>query len=192
MTVPPVKVVAAVIIGALMCALVGACGRPAPEPVLEPVLDFSQDVNGSEVTLTGTLVTSECFSFEVPDVGYQLQPDAQSCQAVINFDGGDVLTSIRVAAATGHGRAEDYFREFIKAGDENVTMTQTVVGGVDAHLITWTDSFGLESSMYHVPLAPGLDASGVPVTHVTISGYSYGEMSTRSLGPVVDSFKPAR
>lgn len=188
MVVRPLKLLAAVIVGALTCALVGACGRPAPEPVFEP----SQDVDGSAVTLKGGVVTSECFSFETPDLGYQLQPNAQSCQAVINGEGRDSLTSIRVVAVTGHGRAGDYFWKFITTGHENVKMTQTVVGGVDAHLITWTDSFGLEKSMYHVPLPPGRDSLGVPVTHVTISGYSYGQMSTRSLGPVVNSFELAR
>lgn len=46
--------------------------------------------------------------------------------------------------------------------------------------------------MYYVPFLAERHALGVPVTHMTISGYSDGQIVARSVGPVVDSFEPVR
>lgn len=146
-----------------------------------PSTDSAQKEVTGPVTLNGTTVDSDCFSYTAPK-GYVLSPKAAKCSTEVNIPNGDSLTSVVVKANSGKKRTAD---EALQA------MTTTVeAGGIavqDSGILTFTDgttgafvhfqdSYKLLAGMYYIVSPnPKFTIDGKLIVGTTIQGYVYNK-----------------
>lgn len=188
------RVVAFAATGTLALALTGCSGllpgNSTGQPDSVPGSGEAINVAGTEATLEGNSVSTECFDFTTPDIGadWVLHPEPFDCVADVNWPDADQLTMIRVRAQTGEFSVSAMEDSFRKAGYEDVEGIPSTVDGQDAYTFDLVDGFGLHQTIAIIALPQGrFSVDDVPLTSIFVAGYAMGEGDQDQVRQIVDS-----
>lgn len=181
--------------GAVVAVTVLAAGcSSGDEPNDNPVTRQPVDILDTSVDLVDGVVTSACFTFEMPTtIEYEINPDSLNCQTAIRFAGGDILSEITVTASTGENGIDNFFQKLEEntAGtDVEITSTSvlTLADG-EVGVAYFDDSYGLARVIYFIPETRGAFVSdGEPVTSFMISGMVGAPDMADAINEVFTSF----
>jgi hypothetical protein len=151
--------------------------------------EAAKSIDGAVVTEVGGVVSSECFSFELPH-GYELRDASRDCAALIGFPDGDALTEILIAASVNPTTREGW-RQLVEersGGDVSVFEDREVAGWGGLETVYAAD-WGLRQKALVAFIPEDLFTSdGRPVTNVAIYGY-WSEAFDPAFESIVASFK---
>lgn len=148
------------------------------------------DIADTKVTLAGSKVDSDCFSFTLPE-GYMISPASKACQTELRLDNGSEtgvsLTSISVKYQTGGDDVDSFFKKYKAAGGDKISdAKELTIDGQPAGSLTLVDTFGIKQTVYFITAHPGmLEINGTPVTSFHISGPTN---LTKELATITESF----
>lgn len=132
-------------------------------------------IEDTPVTLSGGVVTSACFTFDMPvALDFEINPNSAGCQTAIRV-GTDNLLAITVGAQSGSADLDDFFASIEEAAggtDATSFSTDTVmISGVASGVAYFENGYGLPQAFYMIPAPVGaFESAGEPVTSFFISG----------------------
>lgn len=136
------------------------------------------DVKGTKVTLSGSTLTSACWSFTIPE-GYIVSPNSTDCTTEIragnvNSSKGNSLTSIIIAPFTEKSgtMTPNQMLEKISSSKNATTLSKELVtiGGKNGAKAVVNDNYGLRKNLYGVLYPDHFIRSEQVVTGFTIGG----------------------
>ncbi|MBN9176259.1 MAG: hypothetical protein J0I43_02665 [Microbacterium sp.] len=183
---------AAIVVGALTTvSLTGAADREAPPAASSGLVEVTGE---EQVGYDAGLVSTPCFSFELPDVGaaWMLVAGTRGCAASFLPRGGDMLTQFHVRGRPGEGAAGDLLSDAVDrardAGDPVDSAHVAMIGGRDVAVMVQTTADGLRVATYLVPIPAVATHDGAAIGVVDIGslvGAWHDDVVARIIGSLL-------
>jgi hypothetical protein len=158
---------------------------PAPGPAAEPL-----DVFGAVPTAEDGLVSTECFTFDLPP-GYVVKENGSiGCTATLNWEEGDSLTRITVGGSADPADRQGW-ADLLHDGTWGIIedMRDRKVAGFDGFEALITDQYGLRIKVWVGFIPDDLYAEdGKAITAIAVFGY-WSEMVDGVYQMILDSIE---
>lgn len=151
-----------------------------------------KEVSGP-ITLSGTTVNLDCFSFTAPTY-YELSPHSSDCSTAVNIPKGDSLTYIGVSANIRKNRTVEEALQYLisKAESTGATVQDsgalTLKNGNTGAFVHFRDTYKLLYGMYYIVTPdPHFSVNGKLIYGTLVNGYVYNKDLKAIVEGVVNS-----